>query len=309
MEFTAAPGGRQGYLHPRYAASLTEFGEIRHLPHSGAWLLVRPIPASSRCDARAGYRHLLCADWSSLHADLDVCSDLVTVTAVTDPCATVSLAELRRCFPDLVRPYKLNSIIELSAPTPSRHHRKEARRALRTIQVEVADDPASYLDEWESLYDDLRVRHRLTGITAFSRLSFCHQLATPGCVLFRALSDDRAVAMSMWFVVGDVAHYHLSASNAAGYRSSATYALMQTAIAEFAGRGLRLLNLGAAAGIESTPADGLGWFKAGWATCTRPSFLCGRIIDRQEYARLTACQVERRAPSDYFPPYRRGSDG
>ena len=32
-----------GYLHPRYAASLSEFGDPLHLPRSGGWLLKRPV--------------------------------------------------------------------------------------------------------------------------------------------------------------------------------------------------------------------------------------------------------------------------
>jgi hypothetical protein len=248
---------------------------------------------------------LFCSDWTSLAADLDERTDLVSVTAVTDPLAHVSETDLRAAFPDLVRSYKDNRVIDLRDVSPSRHHRAEVRRAQRSLEIRIEPDPAAMLDQWDRLYAELRQRHGLAGLMAFSRTAFRAQLETPGCVAFTALAGGDPVAMALWYVMGDAAHYHLSASDLAGYRASASYALMDAAIGAFADRGVRFMNLGAAAGIEADDDDGLGRFKAGWTNQVRPSFLCGRIVDRAEYARLAAGAQR----PEYFPAYRAGEHG
>ena len=100
----------------------------------------------------------------------------------------------------------------------------------------------------------------------------------------------------------DVVHAHLAASDETGYRLAAAYALHQVMIEEFAGRGLRWLNLGSTAGVEPDAADGLSVFKKGWSSTTRPTYLCGRINDKQTYARLAGTSgVD---TTGYFPAYR-----
>jgi hypothetical protein len=276
------------------------------MPASGAWFLVRPITGSGKCDAMAGDRLLFCAGWQGLAADLDAIHDLVSVTAVTDPFADVSPDHLRRCFPDLVRPYKEHYVIDLRSPKPSPHHRAKARKAFLSLETSVSFEPSAYLDEWESLYSELRSRHKLAGMRAYSRATFQGHLALPGCVAIRALQNGRPVSMSLWYVMGDVVHYHLSASNAPGYELSATYALIQTAIDTFRGKGLRWLNLGAGPGARTAHEDGLGRFKRGWTAATRPTFLCGRVFDHDEYRRLAGAEF---SDQTYFPAYRRGEFG
>ena len=292
-----------GYLHPRYSTSLAEFGQPRLLPKSGAWILVRPIRGCDKSDAMAGDRHLFCADWSALADDLDGIDDLVSVTAVTDPFGQVHPDYLRNCFPDVMRPYKEHFVIDLQSPTPSPHHRAKVRRAFRSLETSVNWSPIALLDEWEALYAELRTRHGLTGIRAFSRTAFREQLATPGCVAVSALLNGRCVAMNLWYLIGDVGYSHLTALNADGYSLSATYALVQTAIDTFSKEGLRWLNLGSSAGALPFDQDGLGWFKRGWATGTRTSYLCGRVIDRDAYVGLVGTEF---TGLDYFPAYRRG---
>ncbi|MGH9441842.1 MAG: GNAT family N-acetyltransferase [Thermoanaerobaculia bacterium] len=302
---SAEPALGSGYLHPRYADSLAEFGKPRLLPRSGAWILVRPIPDSDTFDAMGGDRLLFCSDWGELANDLGEIRDLVTLTAVTDPFGRWQTEDLRRCFPDLLRPYKEHFVVDLERPAPSAHHRAKVRKALRSIETSVDFSPSSRLDEWERLYSALRTRHRLTGMRAFSRRSFERQLATPGCVAVRALLNGRCIASNLWYVVGDVAYSHLTASDPDGYQLSAAYPLAHAAIEAFAQKGLRWLNLGAGAGASAGREDGLGWFKRGWATGTRPTYLCGRIFHHEEYRRLLGETV---AP-DYFPGYRRGEFG
>jgi hypothetical protein len=300
-ETTTRPG--VGYLHPDYAASLAEFGEPLPLPRSRTWLLTRPAPGSGRRDAMGCYPLFLCADWSQLGSDLDEVRDLVCVTVVTDPFGDVCPEELRRCFPDLARPFKEHFVVDLQRPSPSRHHRRNILKALRAVEVDVAERPESLLDEWERLYAHLRARRMISGIRAFSVAAFRIQLGVPGCVAFRALVNGQCIAMNLWYVMGDVAYFHLGASDEEGYRQSAAHALMQTAIGQFVAQGLRWLSLGRGAGRESSE-DGLTRFKRGWATGTRQSYLCGRIFDRAEYARLVRARVPTR--TDYFPAYRQG---
>jgi len=306
MAGTAVAAGREGYLHPRYAESLAEFGEPRQLPRSGGWLLVRAIPGCADRDALAGYRHLFCDDWTSLAADLDDCRDLVSIVGVTEPFAPVDSGELRRCFPDLVRAYKRNYVIDGTNLTPSPHHRAKVRKALRRVNVVLEPDPAARLEEWCILYETLCARHGITGLGAFSRVAFRHQLTTPGCRLFSARVDGRSVAMMIWYATAGVAHYHLGASSTAGYRSSASYALIDAAIESFARDGVRFLNLGAAAGVEANENDGLTRFKSGWTRSTRESYLCGRIGDRDAYARLMPKRHVTRGDVEFFPTYRAG---
>ncbi len=303
---TLAAKGLTGYFTQIMRTSLAEFGQPRRLPGSGAWLLVRPIPDSDRFDAMAGYRNLFCSNWLALGDDLDQAHDLVSVTAVTDPFAVVDLNSLRKAFPDVLRPYKESFVVDLRHPTPSTHHRSKARRWSREIEIHIDDDPGRHLDDWERLYSDLRIRHRLTGLRAFSREAFKKQLGTPGCVAFRAVQNGECVSMILWYLMEDVAHSHLTASSPLGYRLSATYVLIQRAIETFSKRGLLWLNLGSTAGETAQNDDGLTKFKAGWASGTRLSYLCGRIVDRPEYLGLAA-----RSPgaTNYFPAYRRGEFG
>jgi hypothetical protein len=294
----------EGYLHPGYASSFAEFGEIRSLERSGAWYLVRSIAGSEQKDAMAGYRNLFCLDWEMLAEDIDRATDIVSVVAVTDPMTSVDISYLKRCFPDLVRPYKHNYVVDLRAPSPSAQHRAKARRALAQLDVTVEARPLGFLDEWVSLYDQLCRRHRLDGVRAFSRRAFTEQLAVPGCIAFRALSGGVCVSTCLWYTMGDVAHYHLGASSTEGYALSASYALFDAAIETFKADGKAWLNLGSGAGAEHQKKDGLSRFKRGWATGSRESYLCGRIYDHEGYRALTRARTS--TPGDYFPAYRYG---
>jgi hypothetical protein len=82
-----------GYLHPQYAASLSEFGEPMQLPKSGGWLLKRPVDGI-RADAMGTYPPFACADWKSLQCDFNQLGrSLVSIVAVDGP-----VRRLRRDF-------------------------------------------------------------------------------------------------------------------------------------------------------------------------------------------------------------------
>jgi len=125
--------------------------------------------------------------------------------------------------------------------------------------------------------------------------------------MLRAVAEGQAVAAHLWFVQGRVVYSHLMAMNEPGYASSASYALYWEAIsraAELFGREVRILNLGAGAGVDADATDGLTLFKRGWSNATRPVYFCGRVFDPHKYAASVA--AARREGSGYFPAYREG---
>ena len=288
----------RGYLNPGYAASLKEFGQPRHLPSSQGWILTRAIPGSNERDALHCYPLFLCEQWSRLSEDLEAVHDLVTLTLVTDPFAEADFARLERLFPDRCAPYKDHFIVDLAEPKTTAHHRRKVRHAAQEVEVERCDRPAEWLDDFARLYAELVARKRIQGLRAFSRSAFETQLALPGCFTFGARRHERLVSIAIWYVMGSVAYYHLGASDADGYATSAPYALFDAAMKEFGALGLRHASLGAGTAGD----DGLTRFKAGWATGTRPVFLCGRVFRREQYAQLNAAATN----TGYFPAYRHG---
>lgn len=294
-----------GYNHPLYAESLREFGTPRELPQCRGWLLERPVPGRAYRDAMGCYPLFACPDWSRLHLDLAAVSgdDLVSVTLVTEPFGEYDEPYLRRCFPDVVRPFKEHFFADLGRLQVSRHHRYYARWALRQTTVAVCADPALFLDEWVRLYANLCARQHLRGVKAFSRQAFSRQLTIPGLVVLHATARGVTVGAQLWYVQGEVAHSHLTACSPQGYELRTAYALYGSAIEHFAGK-VRWLALGAGAGARGDPNDGLSRFKHGWATGTRTAYLCGRVFSPERYAEAVAARGI--AATDYFPAYRQG---
>jgi len=225
-----------GYLHPLYAESLSEFGTAVELPRGGGWLLERHIPRSNLKDAMGCYPLFCCTDWSKFGADIQEIKDrYVTISVVADPFASLTTADLSQYF-QLVRPFKKHFIIDVSGSGDehiNRHHRYYAKRALKQIQVTVADHPKACLDAWVRLYAILVERHRLQGIKAFSKTAFAIQFDIPGLVVFLANRNGRTVGMHLWYLQSGIAYSHLSAFDQEGYSLRAAYALYWSAIQEF----------------------------------------------------------------------------
>ncbi len=297
-----------GYLRPLYAESLREFGTPRQLPLCKGWILKRRIPDTVYHDAIGCYPIFACQDWAQLKVDIEnIGSDLVTLSMTIDPFAGVDADYLYLCFEDIVIPFKHHFVTDLSVPANkiiSKHHRYYTRRALQEITVEVCDNPVQYLTEWVDLYENLKKRHNIGGIQAFSRRAFSIQLQVDGMVMFRAIHEEHTVGIHLWYQQGKVAYSHLAASSLSGYNLGAAYALYQKALGYFSGRQEVLwLNLGAGAGVNDVNS-GLTAFKRGWSTGTKTAYFCGRILDREAYNKL----VEDRnvKGTDFFPPYRAG---
>jgi len=299
-----------GYSHPLYAQSLHEFGEPRELPHCGGWILVRKIPGTQYEDAMGCYPLFACHDWMKLHTDLEeIGRDLISVVLVTDPFGANEPDYLRRCFRDVVLPFKAHFVADLQFPLEEivgRRHRKNARRALRKMQVDVLREPVHLVDEWLALYNHLVERHNVSGIRAFSREAFTNQLSIPGTVVLRAMYEGQIVAAQIYFVQGEVAYCHLGAANQFGYDLGAFYALDFYAVEYFADK-VHWLDLGGGAGITTDGTDGLSTYKRGWSTETHTSYLCGRIFNRELYEEIL--RFTNIGETDYFPAYRKGEFG
>jgi GNAT acetyltransferase-like protein len=302
--------GSSGYSHSAYAASLEEFGTPRPLPRSGGWILERSIPGFPDHDAMGCYPLFACHDWSKLSADLDeIGKGLVSLVLVADPLGDYEPESLRQVFPDVFVPFKEHFVLDLSRDadaTPSKHHLRNIRKARQVIAVDRCSDPGDLIDEWDQLYNVLRQRHALRGITAFSRHSFIKQLTVPGIVAYRGTVQGRAAGILLWYVQGSAAYYHLGAFSDEGYRAGASFALFSCALDEFRKEALRWVDLGAGAGVGAG-SGGLGRFKSGWANTTRTAYLCGRIFDRQRYDEIVSAGGN--ATASYFPAYRAGEFG
>lgn len=300
-----------GYLHAGYARSLAQFGTPRLLPCSGGWILERPIPGTARRDATGCYPLFSCRNWQHLADDMEELNGrVVSLAVVTDPFGDYEPADLERSFNYVVLPFKEHYCVDLSRPLDTfvcPHHRRYARKALETVQVERAKAPWELLDDWVRLYDVLVRRHGISGIAAFSRAAFEKQFRVPGLVVFRACHRATTVGMLLWYVQGPVAYYHLGAYDPVGYELRASFALFLCAIEYFAQVGLDWLALGGGAGLRAEATDGLARFKRGWSTGTRTAYFCGHVFDSAAYAEL----ADARCPSGttYFPAYRQGEFG
>jgi hypothetical protein len=293
-----------GYRSAAFAATFRHEGSALELTRSGSWLIRCAIPHTARFDAWSCYPMLVCADWTSLAADLEQVDDVVTVTAVIDPVADVSDDELRSAFPDHLSAYKHHLVVELDQYGPetlSDHHRRNLRRGRQACDVDVVEPVGAGADEWVELYEGLRARHGIRGRADLPPDSLRAQLAVPGATLLRASVGGALAGMVLWMRSGDHVYYHLGAYSDLGYRSRAAYVLFDESLKRFQGAA-RLAVLGAAAGVSpSTADDGLLRFKRGWGAVERTARLGGRIVDATAYRLL----VERAHPTErYFPAYR-----
>jgi ribosomal protein S18 acetylase RimI-like enzyme len=288
-----AAAGRDGYLHPGYAEAFVEVGEVRHLRRSGTWMLSLGIDGSDRRDALIGYPLLICRDWVGLAVDLAetaALADVVSISAVTDPLATVDEEVLRPAFGDLVRVEALHHIVDLATSWPSREHRRAVRQVLQLVDVEVEDAPSDVGAIWAALHGSPLPGAEL----GLSSPALEGQLQLPGCVAFTVQAEDGPVAAAVVYVTGDHAYLHALAADREGERLGAPYALVQTILEDMAGRGLRSLDLGAARDDAA--------FMAGWTEQTRPAYRCGRIVDRVAYEELAAATET--TGGACFPVYR-----
>jgi hypothetical protein len=296
-----------GYLSQVYAESLGIFGIPLLLPLSQGWILKRKISESSFYDAMGSYPLFCCQNWSKLFTDIEhIGNNLVLLSIVADPFGEYELSELKRCFKDIVLPFKTHYIVDLKIPMDqnvSAHHRYYVRKSNRSVHIFRCKKPATLIEKWCELYDVLIDRHGITGIKAFSKKSFEKQMTLPGVTVFCSEKEDNINGMQLWYTIGNRAYHHLSAYSSEGYRLRVSYGLLGSAMRWFESIGLRWLDLGGVASAHDRN-DGLAKFKSGWTKLTRTAFFCGRIFDYEIYDTLV--KKTRTFDTQYFPAYRDG---
>ncbi|RKZ14168.1 hypothetical protein DRQ50_09455, partial [bacterium] len=270
------------YASADYIRSLADFGAPRRLNHADSWVLERGLPgAGDLKDACGPYPLFSCRNWAGLGEDLDELrtAGLVSLVLVADPLSEPPPELLPSLFPDVCQAWKDHYLVDLRSTSEfgTTHHRRNARRFNRHAMVTVVDEPRTVLDDWCTLYDKLIERHAITGMARFSRKAFARQLDLPGALVLRAETSAGCTAgLQIWLTDGDRAWHHLSAYGREGYQwGGASYALVQQSLDMLKGRGLRVADLGAGAGLANDPDHGLSRFKKGWATGTAPAWLCG----------------------------------
>ena len=295
----------QGYLSNQYAKSLNEFGEPIYMKHCGGWILKRRIPGSDYYDAMSLYPLFCCKRWENIQRDIDEISDsIVSLTLITNPFIDTKANE--DVFSEKMATFKPHYVLDLTpklSDSFSSHHSYYVRRSLKDISVEIVRDKTSFVEKWIRLYQYLVDRHNITGIQAFSERSFRQQMKVPGLYCFQAKNDlGDVVGAELWFKQGDRVYSHLSAYNAEGYDLSASYAIHGKALEYFKELGARWVDLGGGAGIDTDGTDGLSKFKKGWVNTEKDVHLCGVILNRGVYSKLS----EDVGLTDYFPKYRYG---
>jgi len=290
------------YTSRTYAEAIADGAPVVPVGELDTWAILRPIPGTGLRDARTPYPFSPLARPRSGRAlqDALAISGIVSLVATTD-----ALDEDRGWYPDIfdfARPYKTHFVIDRDR-TPvhfSKHHRHEVRKAERVCEAATVGLGA-HLDEWCALYDDLIARHRLGDAHRFSRSYFEALAHMPEFVAVAAMFEGRMVSCHIWLKLADRAYSHLSASSEKGYRHGGAYAVLAHAIGTF--DDCRLIDLG---GVPDTAdsAGGLARFKKGFANGTRTNWICGSIVDRDQYALLSGDAGRHSVDGEYFPAYR-----
>jgi hypothetical protein len=297
-----------GYLHNIYAESLSDYGEIICLPHSKGWILKRRIPDSDHYDAMGIYPLFVCESWKNLPRDLEeIQNELVCLSIVTDPFGEFDKNILKSLFSDAFFVFKEHFIIDLSENLDkiiSKHHWRNINKAKKEILVEKCESSKIICDDWIKLYKHLIKAHNIKGIPAFSEKVLAKQLEVPGVQIFRGINEGETVAMLIWYIIKNVAYYHLGASSDRGYGLNASFALFWKSIEYFSSMGLDWVNLGAGAGTEANGTTGLARFKKGWSSGTKTAYFCGRIFNEKQYKNIM--KHKNMDCGNYFPAYRKG---
>ena len=285
------------FASARYAEGLAGGDAVLAVPEWGSHLIRRPI-GGGLSDAMGVYPLQVFSRGADIPDGLTRLAGQGLVSAVMVPDPLLSAAgELARHF-EVCRPFKTHYVIDPARGpfAPSRHHAQELRRAARRNRIEPVA-LADHLGAWRGLYAGLVARRAVSGAADFPPAYFDALAAEPAMQAFAAYVDDEIAGMAIWFAAEGVVYYHLSAVSPAGYASGAAYGLVGAAVDHFAGEGVVHLGGGAGAGDGS---DGLAAFKRGFANSEIVAHICGAVLDREAYARLTVG----RADNAFFPAYR-----
>ncbi len=287
-----------GYHSGAYAASLAALGRAVPMGETGGFVIERQIAGSGAADMMGPYPLFCCTHWNALvEAVARLGADAVSLTLVIDPFCPLSAVQLAAIFP-LCRPFHDHYLIDLGPPPAlSRHHQRKLRKAA-AVELRAAPAQESDLDDWARLYEVLVARKKIEDLRKFDRESFRHQLSVPGAHLVSAWEQGEMLGADLYYQDMDRVYAHLSAYSDRGYAQSVSYPMMAHAIEYFRGKA-EFIDLG---GVPAGAAPGLLEFKAGWTRVTRPSHLCGKVLNPARYAELSKGLAE----TAYFPAYRQG---
>ena len=293
----------QGYLHPFYAQSFSEIGEVIFLPKSKGWLIKRQIPGTTLFDAMGPYPLFFCENWEYLIEDIFSLRDqIVSIILVIGPHQELPKIKFKNFF-DLFYEYKNHYIFDKSKPlaqTISSGRRYDAMRALKDVNVDLKISPNIDLEEWCHLYSNLIERYQITGIRAFSEKSFKNQLTIPNTYFFRVLFNGELIGGNIFYIQNHTAYWHLSACTEKGYQLHASYAAIWTAIKVFSKK-IHRIDFGGTTNMKDNKFNGLAQFKSGWSNSTECSYFCGKILNLQKYRQLIKEHDENKK---WFPAYR-----
>ncbi len=295
-----------GYLSKSYAASFEQIGASHHLPACDGWAIIRNIPDTPYRDAMGCYPLFSCGSWEDLGSDLSSFPEhTVAFSMVTDPLGDFTDADLQSVFTDLCRPFKQHYILDLEkdvSPVIASNHLRNAKKALKTLQIEACPQPSLQVEAWTDLYANLIKRHQIKGISAFSRAAFQKQFETPGLIVYQAMLEDNLAGMVMFYEMDNAVYYHLAAYTDDGYAHRASFGIFYKAIQDFQSKNLKWLNMGGGAGMTDSDENGLVRFKKGWTSETRTAWLCGKVLHKPAYQMLS--KQNPHASDTFFPAYR-----
>ena len=293
-------------MHPLYAESFSDIGEPLYLPRAKGWLIKRPIPNTPLFDAMGPYPLFFCKNWNCLIEDIESIKDQVcTVALVIGPFEDIPKEAFKHHF-DIFRSYKDHYILDTTLPyceIISKSHKREARKALNKIKIDLQISPNIDLDEWCFLYNTLIQHHHITGIRAFSRNTLKNHITIPNTHYYRALCHGEIIGGNLFYIQNEIAYYHLACSTEKGYKLHANYATLWSAIRDLSTK-VHFIEFGGGAGAKEGILDGLSQFKKGWSSLTKKSFFLGKINDHQEYWDLI--KMNRISDNNWFPAYRTG---
>lgn len=293
----------EGYLHPFYAESFSEFGEPIYLPRSSGWLIQRKIQGTEYSDAMGPYPLFFCKNWDLLLKDISEQKDrIISSSFVIGPFEKFNLEQYKNFF-DICRPYKNHYIFDTSISLEksiSEYSKRDARRALKDVSVDLVITPKIDLQEWMYLYGFLVKRHQIKGVRAFSKESFAKQISIPNTHFFRAWCHGDLVAGDLFYIQNDVAYGHLLALTEKGYQLGASHAIIWVALQYFMNK-VKWVNFGGSTGGNQGSLTGLDKFKMGWSNQVSQSYFCGKILDAKVYRDLSSKVLIKK---DWFPAYR-----
>lgn len=290
-----------GYLSRSYADAFKNIGRVEPFGMTGGHVLLRSIPSSDRKDISGPYPIFTCTNWSAVEEALnEPLENAVTLTLVTDPFCPLSEVEISQLF-DFHRPFHDHWLIDLGSPiAPSPHHRRNLRQAGR-FRIESGPADPTFATSFVKLYGHLAEKKKISDLRAFSSESLAAQLAVPGAWLVTSWDQEELLGADLYYLEGRIVRAHLSAYAPKGYANSISYPMMLAAIEQFR-IFADIIDLGGAPAVEgNSKCGGVGHFKRGWTQLTRPSYLCGKVFDREAYKALSKGRHMR-----WFPAYREG---